>query len=132
MKTNNTKIPTRKTHDAELATAGFRKPAYECQMHRDGMEVTVYIPGVDANSVTIEARGADLIVTALKERFVRVNFTALNLESAQNDYRLCLRLGRGYAFESMHADIRNGVLTINVPRHESAVSLTGNRLCHVA
>jgi HSP20 family molecular chaperone IbpA len=132
MKTNTTQILTRKTRDAELAIAGFRKPAYECHMHRDGMVVTVYIPGVDANSVTIEARGADLVVTALKERFVRVNFTALNLESAQSDYRLCLRLGKGYAFESMNADIQNGVLTVHVPRHESAVSSSSNHFCDVA
>ncbi len=80
------------------------------------MKLVVYVPGVGASGVDIEARGTDLTVTARKQHFVRVNFTALNLERAQLDYQLRLRLGHGFDFAAMEAEIRDGVLTITLPK----------------
>jgi HSP20 family molecular chaperone IbpA len=80
------------------------------------MKLIVYVPGVDASGVEIEGRGADLTVTAKKARFVRVNFNALHLEGAQRDYRLRLRLGAGFDYASMQAEIAHGVLTITLPK----------------
>jgi HSP20 family molecular chaperone IbpA len=80
------------------------------------MKLVVYVPGVDASMVEIEGRGADLTVTAKKARFVRVNFDSLHLEGAQRDYRLRLRLGTGFDFAAMAAEISNGVLTITLPK----------------
>ena len=128
----NPNTSNRSSHEAESALAGFCKPMYECQMHRDSMKLVVYIPGVDANSVSIEARGADLMVTAMKSRFVRVNFNALNLESSQSDYKLCLRLGKGYAFELMQAEIQNGVLSVNVPKRSAGFTMADTSLRTVA
>ncbi len=82
------------------------------------MKLVVYIPGVDASGVEIEGRGADLMVTAKKSRFVRVNFGSLHLENAQRDYRLRLRLGTGFDFAAMQAEIANGVLTVTLPKRE--------------
>ena len=104
------KAPARASLDA------FRQPAYDCQEQADVMKIVVYVPGVDASAVEIEGRGADLTVTARKERFVRVNFDALHLEGAQRDYRLRLRLGTGFDFAAMEAEIAHGVLTITLPK----------------
>ena len=105
-----TKAPARASIDA------FRQPRYDCQEHADEMKIVVYVPGVDASGVEIEGRGADLTVTAKKARFVRVNFEALHLESAQRDYRLRLRLGTSFDFAAMEAEIAHGVLTITLPK----------------
>src|SRR4051812_23215333 len=86
----------------------FRQAIYDCQEQADAMKLVVFVPGVGASGVDIEARGADLTVTARKERFVRVNFTALHLENAQLNYQLRLRLGTGFAFEAMEAEIHEG------------------------
>ncbi len=94
----------------------FRQPNYDCQEQRDAMKLTVYVPGVEAVGVDIEARGADLTITARKAHLVRVNWQALHLESAQRDYRLKLRLGAGFDYASMDAEIRQGVLTITLPK----------------
>ena len=94
----------------------FREPAYDCQEHGDVMKVTVYVPGVAASAVEIEGRGADLTVTARKPHVVRVNFPALHLEGAQRDYRLRLRLGTGFDYAAMQAEIASGVLTITLPK----------------
>jgi HSP20 family molecular chaperone IbpA len=71
--------------------------------------------------VEIEGRGADLTVTAKKAQFVRVNFSALHLEGAQRDYRLRLRLGTGFNFAAMEAEIAHGVLTVTLPKRDRKV-----------
>ncbi len=110
-------LPTNsRTAAAKPSVDAFRQPAYDCQEHADVMKLIVYVPGVDASGVEIEGRGADLTVTAKKARFVRVNFTALHLEGVQRDYRLRLRLGAGFDYAAMGAEIANGVLTVTLPK----------------
>ena len=110
---SRSKAPARASLDA------FRQPAYDCQEHADVMKLVVYVPGVDASGVEIEGRGADLTVTAKKARFVRVNFNALHLEGAQRDYRLRLRLGTGFDYAAMEAEIAQGILTITLPKRSA-------------
>lgn len=111
---------SRSTVSAGASSHAFRQPAYDCQEHDDAMKLVVYVPGVDASGVDIEARGADLTVTARKEHFVRVNFNALHLESAQRDYQLRLRLGTGFDYAAMEAEIRDGILSITLPKRGAA------------
>ena len=96
------------------------KPSYDCREHPDAVILTVYVPGVEAAGVEIEARGPDLIVTARKIHFVRVNWQALHLESAQRDYQLRLRLGHGLDYAGLHAEIYQGVLTVTLPKRLTA------------
>ena len=110
---SRSKAPARASLDV------FRQPAYDCQEHADAMKLVVYVPGVDASGVEIEGRGADLTVTAKKARFVRVNFNALHLEGAQRDYRLRLRLGTGFDYAAMEAEIAQGILTITLPKRSA-------------
>lgn len=129
----HTIISTLPTHSrskaaARASTEAYREPAYDCQEHTDVMKLVVYVPGVSASGVEIEGRGADLTVTAKKARFVRVNFNALHLEGAQRDYRLRLRLGTGFDFAAMAAEIANGVLTVTLPKR----AIDAGRLRRVA
>ena len=117
-------LPTnsRSKAPARASAHAFRQPAYDCQEHADAMKLVVYVPGVDASGVEIEGRGADLTVTAKKARFVRVNFNALHLENAQRDYRLRLRLGTGFDYAAMEAEIAHGVLTVTLPKRTAPTS----------
>lgn len=132
----HTIIHTKNTHGrnpaAETADAGFRKPVYDCQGEPEALKLVVYVPGVDSSGVCIEAKGPDLEITARKQRFVRVNWQALNLEGSQRDYRLRLRLGRSYAYGAMRAEISQGVLTVTLPRRHADPAETAARLCRVA
>ena len=118
MHTTISTLPTnsRSKAPARASVDVYRQPAYDCQEHADVMKLVVYLPGVDASGVEIEGRGADLTVTAKKARFVRVNFEALHLEGAQRDYRLRLRLGTGFDYSAMQAEIAHGVLSITLPK----------------
>ena len=101
-------------------TAAFREPVYECRETEHGLRLTVYLPGVEAHGVDSEGSGADLTVTARKPHPLRVNFDALHLEGFQRDYLLRLRLGHGFNFGAMAAEITRGVLTVNLPKRTRA------------
>jgi HSP20 family molecular chaperone IbpA len=62
---------------------------------------------------------------------VRVNWQALNLEASQRDYRLRLRLGLGFDFAQMQAEMHEGVLTLSVPKAQGSLA-PSNRLSRVA
>ena len=105
--------------EAPSKTSLFRQPSYDCREQPGAVKLTVYIPGVDASGVEIEARGPDLLVTARKTHFVRVNWQSLHLETAQRDYQLRLRLGHGIDYPALHAEIHQGVLTVVLPKRQS-------------
>jgi HSP20 family protein len=108
------------------SNASFRQPNYDCRELPDAVNIVVYVPGVGASGVEIEAYGPDLVITAHKTRFVRVNWSALNLEGSQRDYRLRLRLGVGFDYSQMRAAINDGVLSLSVPKRQQ-VPATGHR-----
>ncbi len=118
--------------EATVNTVAARKPHYDCQETDEAIKVIVYVPGVEASGVEITTKGPDLLVTAKKTHFVRVNFGALNLESVQSDYLLSLRLGRGLDYTALEAEIRDGVLTLTIPKKPAAVFPTSESLSRVA
>jgi HSP20 family protein len=124
--------PARGSSPAEVSpsTPNLRKPSYDCRDHPGSVTLTVYVPGVEAAGVEIEARGPDLVVTARKAHFVRVNWQALHLETAQRDYQLRLRLGHGLDYAALNAEIHQGVLTISLPKRLPAAETLRPR--HVA
>lgn len=116
----------------EAVPDAFRKPHFDCAESADVLTLTVYVPGVDAAGVEITTQGTDLTVTARKSHFVRVNWQSLHLEHAQRDYLLSLRLGRGLAYESLEAEIHQGVLTLRLPKRAPDVVETSLRHRRVA
>jgi HSP20 family protein len=93
-----------------------RSPHYDCQQKGDAIDLTVFLPGVDASGVEIVVRGPDLVVIGRKSHVVRVNFAAAHLEHAQLDYELRLRLGRDLAYASLTAELADGVLSLRIPK----------------
>ena len=130
-RTHATSSPSRSRNAFPAINAPFRQPSYDCRELPDAVAIVVYVPGVEPSGVEIEAHGPDLIVTARKKRFVRVNWQALNLEGSQSDYRLRLRLGQGFDFAQMQAGIHDGVLTLSVPKRQGDLA-PAHRLGHVA
>lgn len=117
---------TRSKAKAPAVSAAFRQPNYDCQEHPEAMKLVVYVPGADAAGVEIEAVGSDLTVTAKKSHLVRVNWQALHLETVQRDYQLRLRLGAGFDYSSMQAEIHHGVLSVTLPKRLTAAAPRGN------
>ena len=131
MSTHATSTSSRHRTTHRAPNAPFRQPSYDCRELPDAVTIVVYVPGVGSSGVEIEAYGPDLVITAHKTRFVRVNWQALNLEGLQRDYRLRLRLGLGFDYSQMEAAINDGVLTLTVPKRQSELA-AANRLGNVA
>lgn len=112
------------------AQSRFRKPSYDCREQPDAVKLVVYVPGVDGAGIEIESRGPDIIITARKAHFVRVNWQALHLESAQRDYQLRLRLGHGLDYAALQAEMHEGVLTLLLPKRQPETA--ASRLQRVA
>jgi len=106
----------RKPSPAFTRKAVFRQPHYECLDRMDALQLVVYIPGVDAAGVDLDVREPDLIITAPRTHLVRTNWRALHLEPVQPDYHLCLRLGFSLDYDALRANLRDGVLTITLPK----------------
>jgi HSP20 family protein len=130
-RTNTTSTSSRRHSAFEASSATFGQPNYDCRELPDAVNIVVYVPGVAASGVEIESQGPDLVITALKTRFVRVNWQALNLEGSQRDYRLRLRLGHGFDFSQMQAGISDGVLTLSLPKRQDSLA-PAHRLRRVA
>jgi HSP20 family protein len=131
MRTHTTSTSSRHRNAFKAPNASFRQPSYDCRELPDAVTIVVYVPGVGSSGVEIEAYGPDLVITAHKTRFVRVNWQALNLEGSQRDYRLRLRLGLGFDYSQMEAAINDGVLTLTVPKRQP-VAAAANRMGNVA
>jgi HSP20 family protein len=122
-------LPESRPASTRTAAESFCQPKYDTQELHDGIKLVVYLPGIDAAGVDIEAHTRDLMITARRPHLVRVNWQALHLESALRDYRLKLRLGTRFDYPAMHAEISHGVLTVTLPKRASHGS---RRLQHAA
>jgi HSP20 family molecular chaperone IbpA len=124
---NPARRSSRRAAPAPAALAGFRSPHYDCQAQAGLLRLVVYVPGVDSAGIEISAEEPDLTVTARKTRFVRANWTALNLERTQRDYQLRLRLGHAYDYEAVRAELHDGVLTLTLPERTAVAPATRGR-----
>lgn len=106
----------RRSGRAAPALGETRSPHYDCQQHGDAIDLTVFLPGVEAAGVEIVVRGPDLVVIGRKSHVVRVNFAAAHLEHAQRDYELRLRLGRELHYAGLTAELADGVLSLRIPK----------------
>jgi HSP20 family protein len=109
---NSSRLPSRSPSET-------RSPHYDCQQKGDAIDLTVFLPGVQASGIEIVVRGPDLVVIGRKSHTVRVNFSAAHLEHAQLDYELRLRLGRDLDYSALVADLSEGVLTLRIPRRNT-------------
>lgn len=116
--------PLKPVRRPAAAAPTVSKPRYDCTEHAAAVRLSIYLPEVDPIGVEIVVRGADLIVTGRRRHVVRVNWTALHLEKALHDYELRLRLGAHLNYRALKADLKDGVLTLVIPKKETARPLS--------
>ncbi len=115
--------PVRSPRRSAATASTVRKPHYDCTEQLGAVRLSIYLPEVDPVGVEIVVRGADLIVTGRRRQVVRVNWTSLHLEKAMNDYELRLRLGTHLNYTALKADLKDGLLSLVIPKKEIGRSL---------
>lgn len=106
---------SRRLSASERPRSTFAIPHFDTQSQENALRILVWVPGVETNGIEITTRETDLTITARKSQVVRRNWQALHLESVQRDYQLSLRLGRNLDYSNLRVELRDGVLTIDVP-----------------
>ncbi|WP_168733424.1 Hsp20/alpha crystallin family protein [Deinococcus sp. Arct2-2] len=104
---------------ASTAPARLAPPV---DVHEDetGLELTLDLPGVQADSIQIEAENQTLTVQAERTYSRREGRTAHRVERAHGVLARTFSVPAKYDLTKVEADYTNGTLTLRVPRSEAA------------
>ena len=121
----NTLIPSlsrspavRKGGDTEEAGLTI-KPAYEIKETDDAFGVTVQLPGVTKEGLELTAEEGAFRMVGRRAWKQPAGWTALYRESADAPFELVLTHDNAIDAEKIHAEIRDGVLRVALPKHEA-------------
>ena len=92
----------------------------DCLRTGDTFLVRFDLPGIDADSLEVSAENNTLTVRAERRRHDPEDATYLVSERPSGSYSRQLVLGDGLAVDDIHADYRDGVLTLTIPVAERA------------
>lgn len=95
-----------------------RRPAYDVAETADNFVVTAQIPGVDRAGVETVIDGDDLVITGTRAWKQPEDWKLLHAEIPAANYRLVLRLDRRVNYETPKANLKDGVLTVTLPKAE--------------
>jgi HSP20 family molecular chaperone IbpA len=112
---------TKKEPQAPAQTAPRRTliPRYSVEETADAFTVTALLPGVNSPDVETNLDRETLTVFARRTWTPPEGWTAVYRETPQADYRLVLELDRRVDREAVRAELKQGVLTLTLPKAES-------------
>ncbi|PTY08846.1 Hsp20/alpha crystallin family protein [Opitutaceae bacterium EW11] len=111
-----TRSPSQRQTAADV-TPGIR-PAYEIKETDEAWGLTVYLPGVSKSGLSIT--DAEGVLTIRGERGWKQpgGWTSLYRESSDLPFVLNLEHDNGFDSEKVHAELRDGVLRVSLPKAE--------------
>jgi len=114
-------ILTKKEPQAVAKTTPRRTvvPRYDVRENTDAFIVTAQLPGVDRSALETTVDGENLTVLGRRTWTAPSEWTLLHRETALTDYRLVLELDRRINREVIRAELRQGVLTLTLPKAEA-------------
>ena len=96
------------TTDCRPTGTATVRPAYKSRESDNGVTLSVALPGVDRDGLTVTFHDDHLLVEGTRK------------VGGDHDYRMRLRLSPRLDGESIDASLADGVLTLGVPLRESA------------
>ncbi len=114
-------ILTKKEPQTTTQTAPRRvlTPRYSVQETADAFVLTADLPGVDRAALETTVDGENLIVFGRRTWTPPSDWTTLYRETALADYRLVLQLDHRINRDAIRAELRQGVLTLTLPKAEA-------------
>jgi HSP20 family protein len=95
------------------------KPAYEIKETADAFGVTVQLPGVTKDGLELTAEEGQFRIVGRRTWKQPEGWTALYRETADVPFELVLEHENAIDVEKIHAEIRDGVLRIALPKAEA-------------
>jgi HSP20 family molecular chaperone IbpA len=95
------------------------KPAYEVTETPEAFGLTVYLPGVAKDAVEITAESDQLRIVGRRAWKQPEGWTALYRESTSAPFELVLAHENALELEKVHAELRDGVLRLALPKAET-------------
>jgi HSP20 family protein len=96
-------------------------PVADVEETEDAWTVEAELPGVDRKDINVELRDSELIITGeIKEKERKGILRRRTRRTGAFEYRVILPGPGPYDSDQVEADLHDGVLTVRVPKAESA------------
>lgn len=105
--------------ETDCATSPVQKPTYRIHEGADAYTLTVHLPGVVKSDVDITADDGEIRITGQRGWKRPDGWTTLHRESVDAAYELKLTHDNAIAADKVAAELRDGVLTVTVPKAEA-------------
>ena len=103
---------------AESAAATVR-PRYEINEHTDAFGLEVWLPGVAKENLELTIHEGELTIVGRRSWKKPENWTQLYRETPLADFELRLEHDNTFTATKVHAELRDGVLRVTLPKAES-------------
>lgn len=110
--------PARSENSASNQTPGIR-PVYELRENDDAWGLTVYLPGVSKNGLSITDEDGSLVIRGDRAWKQPGGWTSVYRESTDLPFELVLAHDNGFDIEKVHAELKDGVLRLSLPKVEA-------------
>jgi len=95
------------------------KPLYEARETDEAWGLQVYLPGVAREGLDISAEEGLITIRGRRDWKAPAGWTLLYRESADAPYELVLQHDNTIDVEKIHAELKDGVLRISLPKAEA-------------
>ncbi len=112
--------PAEKQDVAPPSRSLFVKPSYESSRVDDEWQISVLMPGVKREHLSVSLEKAELTLVGRRSDEVPEGWRPLYEERVRADYRLRLQLNFDADAERITAHLEDGVLTLRLPENEAA------------
>ena len=101
-------------------TARAVKPDFRVEPRDEGVSLHLALPGVSREQVSISHQDGQLRITADRTDAVPEGWRAHQVQERPSKYELVVRLHQNLDPGTAAAELRDGVLTVQIERHEAA------------
>jgi HSP20 family molecular chaperone IbpA len=95
------------------------RPVYELKETPEAWGLTAYLPGVAKEGLELTAEEGLITIRGRRQWKVPAGWTALYRESAEAPFELSLTHDNTIDVERIHAELKDGVLRVSLPKAEA-------------
>jgi HSP20 family protein len=116
----NTLLPSLGRAETNGGLTAVRRPRYQVEETTEGYTLTVFLPGVAKDGLEITDEGGELRISGKSAAKQPASATTLHRESVDATFELVLAHDASVDAEKTQAELKDGVLRLNLAKAESA------------